>query len=662
MPVPELVIASTAAKSYPGGVIAVRCEDWLGAGRGTLTTDTDAMACTGTRVEDTQTVTQSIFDDEVAAYQEALDTLVIPMSDIAITDGDYQLLISYRVLGDWDVTNTDTLIGSTNIRFAWVVGLGFHGIDFMTTEADAAVEMISSVDGALRAPHYITERLASIWSIEKTQTLTMRAFAQDGTTASWYLDQLLFLPREGGTSQLRGGGFNYAATSGGVQIADVAPEDGADGGDDHGKFTAGGPGIVRTTGTGHEFNDLISAQSDSAGFDYQRKSDGDDAEYLVRMNENDPEGIIGDPDGNEVDTYAYSLHCVRYRPAHTVTEDFFSRTITAGGLSSWGLTPEGYHWEPGGSFGAAFDMGVDGSEGWMLHQTGSGILEQTLGSVPHNSGGNIRLSDYWNFTGQVRIDGNASFIADGDANAVANIYVEPGTARYKLQLTLGNNTPGTWSVFHESVPGVYDVLVGNGSITGYDIEESVSFRIEMLRYLIRFRTWLTADAEPSTWDYEDFVAVLNYSNVDVDYPYGDDEFLGDLAHEQGLFQVQSLGGGFFSPAAVTFYWDNIKVEYDPLGDPADMTVRMESPEGTVIDDMVVPYGAAYLVYWGRRDWTELNVASPRVNFSSKIWNESTAAELQRAETGFHYFVFRAGGVVSMLWTSATPADIIRVHS
>lgn len=651
----ELVIADAPYKAYPGGVIAIKCDEWIAAGS-SASSGSDSLSCTGTYVEDGQTVTTSLRDDLWGAYDEAVDTLEIPLVDLPVHDGwDYMVLVSYRVDGEFDHDNIDTLIHSSDKKFQDVVCIGFHGAGFFSqTEADA--QLVNDV--LARVPHYATTQISTMDFIDKAaDVLYVRAFVQDGCAAVVRLDQITLMPM-------------YVPAPGIVadyqmpfQDPDDLP-DGDDGGDDNGQFTW--------------LNETTEPQDFGGGrCDFQQKGDGDDAEYLMRV---DAEAEILDVPN--VTSHAYALHGVRYREAgDVVNDDFSDRSITVGfGGQHWGITPEGYSWSLSGLAGGTTPRqvaGVTGGEGVQKLNAGTGFgginsgdIASLLGvplALGNGAGAAVRVWEQFDFSGKVRFDATTGYDADPGALSSAIIYLligfHGGNLQWRLKFNVVNSDDasfaGTWSWYETQNPSS---PYATGSIGGFGPGSTIGWRMERKRYVQRLKVWDASGAEPGTWDYEDFRPLDTGPTVEA-YPYGPDASDADFngyAPTQ-YFEVRTVWN-LISKTSLTS-WDDIVVRYDPYGDtPTDGHVRVERPEGSTYGEITIPYGAGYIVYWGTDDWTDTVAGNEYPKFSVRAWNEEGAPEMQRIETPWFWFLGIAGGIVSMNWSSGTARDVTRVHA
>lgn len=620
MAIPELVIANAPFKKYPGGVIALRATDWLGAARGSLSTESDARAITGQAVRDSQKVSTSIFSNEQGAFQSAGNTLVISTASIPIEVGlRYIVMASLLIEGDWDTTNTGTTRGASNdvfnaaCGFAWSLSSTFSGIYRNCTAKPR------------RRPHYVIgDFTTSSGTFTGAETMYFRAIGQSGTTIQYLIDQIFLVPliTSGGIfgGEWRQTDFVLA------QANNSEPPDGADGGDINGKFTA-----HRNPHEAH-FADTQTIA------DYQKDPL---SEYIASF---DAAGQLyplkNSVTNQEASAYAYSIHGANYREAGTLTEDHFSRVT---GPDDWGTTPEGFGWNmSGGPTFGSFDWSTDGSRGNITVTDAIGSISLT----PSNS--ILKASIY-----------SPDFIFSGIFNATAPTGGPTITAWIRLWIS-SRLTSRSWFVHFDLVNLQWSIYLGNDrfysltvtddgihdrrwagpfSASWFSFLTDYRFRIEKKRYLLRVKFWDASVAEPSTWDFEGFMTMdANTSgslSVIKNYPYDN---LLSYAHKnsiQGAMQP-SVGMGWTDSNVWSTSWDDIKVEYDPHGSPDGVVAEMEDANNVGVQ-MAIPYGAWHMVYWGSRDWTALSAGAPYADFNSKIWSDAAAAELQRCEAVFYWF-------------------------
>ena len=92
-----LVTATSPVNQLANGIISIRCEDYVGAARGTLTTTADGASVAGTVVAETQTIAvQTTFVTRGTLYGGVANTVVVPKADLTLDpDADsYHVFIS----------------------------------------------------------------------------------------------------------------------------------------------------------------------------------------------------------------------------------------------------------------------------------------------------------------------------------------------------------------------------------------------------------------------------------------------------------------------------------------------------------------------------------------------------------------------------------------
>lgn len=607
---PQLVVANAPSKKYPGGLVAVRASDWLGAARGTLTTESDALASTGIVVRDAQQVTPDVnafFDTD--DYSDADDTLTIPVDDIGLRDGfDYIVWITYKVDGDWDDTNGALLRRCNQRVFNHVCAIGMHGDQGFPLESSA--DLITRLLGHAE-PYSITRTFVSV---ETGDVLHFRAFAHNGVSAEVLIDQLVFVPFDGPSFI----GQEFLSNNADVFTAGFV--DGADGGDTNGKFTWKDEDI---------WNAFVAGVNSS---DYQRFAEAEDGEYLIRLT---PASNFPLADGvNPITAFGYSLHAVRHEPFFT--EDTFDNRTTSG--RDMGINEDGYGYRLGSSESASNPSGfVSGGVGILrinndLNTIGVEFGDNDQGTSGfHNQGAQLNADDAWIWSGL--FEWSAGQMSN-NANNIWQWYFRAGGILWTIRLL---HNAKTWQLFKL----VGSVQTAYGSV--HDISAwfapgaQIGLKVEVKRYKLRLRLWDASGAEPSTWD-EDFFRDVVVGGTHFTYPYSDVIARAQAAYSADFPAVPTLGFGLSSssgtgevyPFDVTLH--HITFERDMYGDPEPMTVRVEQPEGTLVGEQEIPYGCPYFVYWGGRVWTEAGGGTQRLSYSTKLVNDPSAGELQRADS------------------------------
>lgn len=640
----------------------LKAADWLGAARGTLSTEADARSCCGTVVRDTQQVTESIYTRELAnqtnALAEADDTLVIDLADIPIeADLRYMLLVSLLIEGDWDPSNGDTLRGghqeefNAACRMRW--WLDSFPADLTTTRS--LVFQPRALDS-----YRIVGAGVSL-TLTGTEVMTWRAYAQDATTVEFLIDQIYFVPYysqidspnwDSDDFEIVPGQWSSLGTIGGIGDGFV---DGADGGDDNGKFTW--HPIVVDEPTGLSGGD--------GGGDYQKE----DNEYMACVRVDDL-FLQNSQTNAEAPAHCYGIHGPFYVPEQVWTLDDFSRTAGDGNFAgadghfatqSPGNTPEGFGWRVDDVSGPATELGVRiGSAVWV---DGAEL------AFEHRSGGLSRLSRaFLRSYGGEDVPNAASAIIQADNLILSGTFHADVTAGSAAGLTLNaviGTELGLTSDNPQAVNLVFDLksgdwMLGYGSmggtspsapisLTGYTLGDVVAFKIEVKRYIARIKVWDAGGSEPGTWDIEEFRPIWNSGYLE--YDYGDDLEFSIRDWDTNTVMINYTADS--TPVnQVIFRLDDLTAEHDPVGTNESAWASIEQPEGTERGRIEMPAGCQHLVYWGTRDWTTLDFGFPYLDYSAKVWNDSGAAELQRSEAVWWWFRAVHSGIVPMNWRSA----------
>jgi len=130
-----LVTATSPVNQLANGIISIRCEDYVGAARGTLTTTADGASVAGTVVAETQTIAvQTTFVSRGTLYGGVSNTVVVPKADLTLDpDADnYHVFIGMKLSGDVPANaqaSSDWLkfgSGGATTSFGWGTDLGFE--------------------------------------------------------------------------------------------------------------------------------------------------------------------------------------------------------------------------------------------------------------------------------------------------------------------------------------------------------------------------------------------------------------------------------------------------------------------------------------------------------------------------------------------------------
>lgn len=693
---PELVVADAPFKKYPGGIVAIRFSDWLGAARGSLSTESDAASVTGVIVRDNQRIANHIIDNATAAWNEAVETCVIDLAGMLESKIRYFALVSFKIEGSFDADFPDPMHLSTQHAPYPLYDIAFHASNndnFATTSIFSHLSEKMSDVGQYRI--YGLNR--DIFPMDEPGdcVLTVKAYTLDGTNCNVLLDQLYLVPAIFGHSHpgWENSDFNIVGGEHGLAsgVYSLVPGDpgwfadwidGADGGDGNGKFTW------------HpiSFQEQTSFSSGDGGGDYQK----DDSEYMVKVH-NEVDGsfadflYLADADNNEKEAHCYGLHGPLYYRQQVFIDSPCS--IDAGTpystIGSYGdpentfvgdISPtiEGYtwkdymplsgpntNWETGpidftaAPFGNHRHGAVLWCEDGALHfvsKNGGGLPDTTAlslgaslvsgGSSPASPGPGITAEDLI-ISGVITSLGLEAPLS-GPYGVGATIYTRHDFGSgfhtlYELRLSIGGT--GEWRL-----QGDNDTIHGPIAMTGFgDVGGEVGFKIEVKRYVLRVKVWDASGSEPGAWDYEDFRLIVDTPDP-VDYDYDDNLEISTREADTIIPSISFFAGqhGTFGVAQVSL--TEFRVEYDPYGDLAPAWASIEQPAegGEEIGRIEMPTGCQHLVYWGKRDWTEyVEGDGPYIEFAAKVWNDPSAAELQRSEAVWWYFRNVHGGPIDL---------------
>lgn len=657
----ELVVAAAPFKVYPGGVVAFKCSEWLGDSAG-ASTESDARAIEGEVVRETQTTSATLLDftSRRTAVAAADDSLTIDLAGVDFTATsqfdagvtvpyEYDCYLSVCIEGTFDPSDTTTY-AHTPLAFDHALLVAIFGDAFNPVASPQPHNELSFYPHRADS-HYTMIYAGSILVDVGDEVLHVRALARNTTTIEVLLDQLVLLPISGigGVDQeLIEGGYNDDSFGATLIV------DGPDGGDANGKFTWHPRRL--------ESEPISNTIGDSAGGgDYQKE----DSEYMIDVPATDARNFMS-AIGGEQAAHVYSIHGSRYREEAVIDVDPFSRTVAG----TFGATPKGYDYahSVGGSNATP---SADGSRG-KIHFTGvipraNGLEQTVLNTAPRMLLDNMSISGTFQ---AVKTSGSGAWWDGVTTDVVVLIsfmsrdVVEGPALGIEFDILRARWRPAGFTEIKEGgsfaivySPGIYPLASFTDISSWYSPGDTVGFRLELKRFLMRAKIWDAGGAEPGTWGFEDFHPLETSHGVWVDYPYSDDEYVAatrqqitptDWLHE---IQPHIMVGGNGYTAQWDCYFDDLTFEADPYGDIGDVNAALESPKGTEVDRITVPAGAWHFVYWGKLDVTSpAEDDSPSLDLAMKVWSDAGAAELQRSEMPALWVFWQpAGKLVPMNW-------------
>lgn len=691
MPTPELVVtpAGVPFKTWPGGLISLRASDWIGDSAG-ASVEADARAIEGEVVRETSVYTGNLdnsgnratamaaMDDTLTIDLSLVDFTAVSQDSVLFGDGDpfpmtYVPYFSVLVEGDWGTQQVG--YAHTPLRFDRACMVGMYGDGFYPSiNGNMQLGTFGFASGTYlrNCPQYRMVGFGDWILIETgTEVLHVRAFARHLTTIEILIDQIVLLPIFDGNW-----GYDYTSVYGGENTTGTTdvPVDGADAGDDNGKFTwhpRNSP--VESTGG-------VEEEAGYGGGDYQQ----DDSEHMVEIVPEDEYTSASSWDDSPLPAqHAYSIVGAYHREAEVYVDDDFSRIVSGDfGIATGPASGGGYEYDHGDPLNATSE--VDGARG---HTHFSGIVPRDDGNSRWTLGGapGVYSSDF-TFSAKFEVAQESGLsIWDGSTTGVgiwAGMISTPGGSEFPSFFIEFDVMNARWRVIaRRAAPGFewltplsdwFDVSSWfTISTSGTLGTNEVAFKIELKRFLLRAKVWDVGGSEPGTWDHEEFHPVWDESVLSwVDYPYGDDGLLAAgwqqgqtalWAPQEMTFVVDCGGRGYV--AQWDIYWDDVKCEFDPNGDTANVNALLEHPKGTEVGRIEVPSGAWHFVYWGRGQYATPHdfefYSTGALDIAMKVWSDAGAAELQRAELPVTYFlgILADFTIVSMNYRTADRSGV-----
>lgn len=683
---------------HPGGIISVRCADYPGAARGTLSTVSDSLAASGTAVKEeqelavaTSTTGVSVF----ARWPSAGDTVVIPLGDLGRAPRTrYLPWVSIRVEGDVPssaVANSDWLMfdiqNSLNVGVAMGIG----------STMSASLEELPGE----RIPHYTLYDFRNSFVSEAetdAEEFVIRAWGVVGGDMAIYLETVYFVPlldaslsygetRKHANEQLFPSSHVMDHFSNGVLWRDI-DNDPADLPDGFGKFSTmlwGPPWSPGSRSWGQIVEFQEADNEESAGDVFAFGNLGDPAFF------NDPvRGTLAIPVGATYipaavllyDDFTVEQHVhATYGAHYTAKVGDYTRTLGLGGSShvtDWWDAPSptgsrrGTFVETGDGFATTYfgpssgsnapgtghelPGGTKGFYGDIMY----GALNREGGFAASESGSDPRNLERFMYdhleafisSCRVSIDavGNGGVFVglhwDNLSAMVAGGHLRVDAAG-DVSLSLATRRGSTINP-----PGWHDFAAPVTVGSGYTPGDWWWVKVEKRGYWWRARAWLDGTAEPSTWDVEAGQPLLKTAaspSEFIDYPW-DDNWVGDVSNDTEAFDPRGGPGGPADISGVPYsliYWesgqsrariftDDYTIEVDPGGtSPGDIHMKIEKYDGTVdIGTVTIPYGAHRFV---ETSLEALIFNADQNGFNVRLWKEPGSPDLMTAGLGRLFF-------------------------
>jgi hypothetical protein len=647
------------------GLIVIKCEDYIGPARGTLSTVADANSANGTVVKDEQALAvATTFVSMSSRFSSASDTLRIPYADLApfvgTTDG-FIAMAGLKVEGD---VPTNARAHKTAVKYdadGRSAGIAF-GRDSTFLSAP---DIWTSFFGDQYKLTYTS--LISWGSISSGTNFTVRAWGITGGDIAMYLDLIYLVPREFGDGLDRligpGGFLPFIPGTNGTLLVD----------DDNNTSNVIGQFSVSVYHGTYSMTDFSSGVSDM--------QEANDEVTLYDINgSGDWDG--SDPLFNPLDPKSWLLAAVgqEWAPEQTLITDDFSANSPAPPVNNHLITgPDGY--VKFNSIGNGFNTHTNGYEGW---NQGGGSLRCSLGANSPGAPGTFPHADwaygvYQHAFGAAPADPRDWFhTLRGMEDTIQTFKVSfDALADVRVMCGIGGFEIGTPAIA-DRLYGVALKLSSGGALTGElvtynlgdttavggDQSKEVSFdgpvtidasysagddywvKIERRRYRQRVKFWADGGSEPAGWDLDGYEPLAYRKSTSgagvidgyIQYPY-DTNWVGNTDHDVVVLGPWVTDMGWYPvmqtvPLASTFPEFNFLVDdytltTDPVGaDPEEVEVEQEKWDGSQQwGSAVVPAGALRIV---EGDLRKRNFNADTNGFNLRAWKTSTAPELQSA--------------------------------
>lgn len=682
-----------AVIQHAGGLITARCADFLGAARGTLSTEADSGSAAGNVVRDDQALSvPTTFVSTSSRFSSASDTVVIPNASWGYeTDVVYTVFLGLRMEGapPSNARYQDTVMRhNSGVGYGVGVGLAvgasyFQNIDWINNETCA---------------EYQLRRVTSNYQPTSiTGDFKLRAWGTTGGTVSILLDTVYLIPigsNDGGDQTRWRSQFpnSYEA----LLLLDNGVLGSDDDQDDlwwpgkHSVFHWQAPWAP----DGMDWGQLVDFQED------------DSEPTVANMNgDGEWDGSFGGP--ADPRSYLWILAGGTHIPAVTVITDPFD--VTADSAATVWADIDGYirevqlgvqsqvqyFWDPGLTRRGFF---VESGSGLATCYFGSSIGQPVTGGPGPFPPATVFRADV--FYGEMERDANLSSTDPRNYRArfVRDMECWEQVCKFRLRDNLGR-TSAALGQFAQDVSGGIDpstmwsgwlqwdgtdldlYFVGGyegGSLqspwagpasitTSYALDDWYWLRVQKQGYMWRARAWADGGSEPSTWDLEERQPILKDSTglAYVDYPY-DDNWSASVTNDTIMYEPRGGPSGIaddhlgafggcgirctrdYNIARARVECDDYQLDWNPSsGTPGDMSVRVDKYDGlSTYGSVTLPYGAHRIVA-GSLDHYTFNGDTDGIN--TYAWKDAGQPDFMTAGLGIHYqrAPFAVGGVLSL---------------
>lgn len=690
--------SSAAVVNHPSGVISVRCADYVGGARGSLSTTSDALAAAGTAVVDEQALslpTTTAGFTASSRWSAASNSVVIPLGDLnREADTWYLPWLSLRMEGS---PPSNGMMGASwlsySVQSAPTIGVAF-GI---------GTSMYQSIDWlpGHRVPHYTLLDFRNQFVADSetdAEDFVIRAWGVTGGDVAIYLETVYFIPTADDgfdpvyahVQQFPTSHILQFGTNGTIEYdIDNDPSDLPDG---FGKFSTlkwdgpWSPGSV-SWGAIVEFQEANNERSTSDMISF---GDLDDPSFYpspLRGRLVIPVGhgyvpavtlLTDDMSSTQNVHGTYGAHYVSKVGDYTRELGLGAHGHVQGFYDPPANTRRGTFLEGDGVattyFGNTVGGGASGHEipgntalgwyGWIAY----GGSENEGGSAASESTTDPRLRErmFAPHLESVILQCRCSLDTVGNGGQLVGLRyggIGEGLAGAHIRFTEGgdvelsldhrqNYSAGSLEFFEFAAP----VAVGT-----YAANDWWWVKVEKRGYWWRARAWADGDTEPTTWDVEGGIQLSKYSTgVEfIDYPW-DVNWAGDVTNDSFAFDPRGgtttgvEGAHDNAHPYCMIYWesdqprakiftDDFSIDWDPDGSsPDDIHMQVEKYDGSVdYGSITIPYGAHRLV---ETDEDVYNFDADTHGYNVRLWKEPGNPDLLTAGLGRIFMRIPLGSV------------------
>lgn len=665
----SLVTLPSSIQQYPSGLIALRCADFMGPARGTLSSVADGDSLAGNVVLEEQAIAVATsvvsFSTRFAA---AADTLRVPWSTLTAlfpggTFGAY-FMVSVKATGDTPAGGDAS--GATHLRWA-TNSLG----PALTFGRDTTLLNNTSIWRSVWGDQFLISDPQFISTSSMTGTnMVLRLWGITGGTLQFALDALYVIPRisDFGVSSFPSDFPVFSFDSDGAMFIDEDTDpSGVPIGGDH-------------STTWMEQNPIANI------FTLADIQEANDEPTYLDINGNGLWDGSTDPPGADPPSLLALMAAPIYLPAQSLISDPFSNSHLSDDstnpvvstpakftktlfVGNYGGAPIEKGWsEVSGFARARIPAGVVAGVGFypqclMVFGNGPVITGET-NTPDHQHPLLTQLEDCvqtFSFdidtVAEVKLgcgQGGGATITTYNTHALLEL---DGAGALTLSLVSQASQMGAAS--SDPSTDTRQVIDGPVTITGsYSAGTTYWAKVERRRYHWRAKCWADGDPEPG-WQVEGFAYMLARNSTSsvfswIAHPY-DTNWVGDVNHDFVMndptddrgcpFFIAETGNSQPQVDIRVFQYD---LELDPAGSPVDMHIQEEKYDGSAQwDSVTVPY--ATVPSWRMVEGTarQRHFGLDTHGFNLRLWKDAGTIQYAAVPILWERAQVSAAGIISL---------------